>query len=268
MLKHRPIYVIGDVHGHLQKLLDLLRDDVPLLDENLGWVGGDATLWFMGDFFDRGPDGIGVMDLVMRLQQEAPASGGQVKSLLGNHDVTMLTAARFPHERTKGPAGTFIGDWKRNGGQDKDLERLQDHHIAWLKTLPAMARVQGRIFIHADSNLYVRYGRTIDEVNAAFSELIHSEDLARWDKLLSEFSEHKAFFDRGKNGTASAIEFLRVYGGAQLIHGHTPINTMTSQPASKIHAGYYYANGLCVNMDGGMYMGGEGFVYELPPLLV
>ncbi len=29
-------------------------------------------------------------------------------------------------------------------------------------------------------------------------------------------------------------------------------------------APFIYANGLCVNVDGGMYLGGPGFVYRLP----
>ncbi|MDX1993829.1 MAG: metallophosphoesterase family protein [bacterium] len=268
MIKRRPIYIIGDVHGHLQKLIELLQDDIRVLDDDLRWIGRDASLWFLGDFFDRGPDGVGVVDLVMRLQQEATADGGQVRALLGNHDFTILSAYRFPDVRTKGPIGNFKGDWKRNGGQDNDLTRLEPHHIEWLLSLPAMARVEGRLLMHADSTLYMRYGRTVEEVNAAFSEILHSDDVEKWDRMLSEFSEHKAFSDRGKNGMASATEFMRVYGGAQIVHGHTPISTMTSQPASKVVAPYYYANGLCVNVDGGMYLGGPGFVHELPPLLL
>src|SRR5437870_4994285 len=81
----QPIYVIGDVHGHLKKLIKLLQD-AHLIDEKHAWKAGTATLWFMGDFVDRGPDGIAVLDLVMRLQSEAAAVGGTVASLLGNHE--------------------------------------------------------------------------------------------------------------------------------------------------------------------------------------
>lgn len=267
-MKHRPIYIIGDVHGHLAKLLELLRDDIHLLDDSNAWIGRDAQLWFMGDFFDRGPDGVGVIDLVMQMQRQAAAHGGHVGAVTGNHDITLLSAVRFGSQRTKGPFGTFHGDWKRNGGQDSDLERITSEQVDWLLRLPAMARVEGRILAHADSTLYMRYGRTIEEVNRAFAALLQGSDADRWDTLLSEFSEHKAFSDKNRNGPASAAEFLRVYNGAQLIHGHTPISTITSQPPGRISAAYTYASGLCVNVDGGMYLGGSGFVYELPPLTV
>jgi hypothetical protein len=45
-----------------------------------------------------------------------------------------------------------------------------------------------------------------------------------------------------------------------LIHGHTPINKITGEPATEA---LVYAGGLCVNVDGGLYRGGEGFVYQL-----
>ena len=52
------VYVIGDVHGQLQKLRGLLRG-AELIDEIETWSGGEGTLWLIGDLVDRGPDGIG-----------------------------------------------------------------------------------------------------------------------------------------------------------------------------------------------------------------
>ena len=51
----RPTYIIGDVHGHLKKLVKLLQD-AHLVDAEYAWKAGTATLWFMGDFVDRGPE--------------------------------------------------------------------------------------------------------------------------------------------------------------------------------------------------------------------
>src|SRR4051794_11042685 len=88
-------YVIGDIHGHLVKLLTLL-EEAKLVDAAHHWSGGDAHVWFMGDFFDRGPQGVGVVDLIMRLQNQAAAAGGEIHSLLGNHEVLLLCVHRFP----------------------------------------------------------------------------------------------------------------------------------------------------------------------------
>ena len=99
-----PTFIIGDIHGHCDKLAGLLRD-AGLVDADLAWSGGDARLFLLGDYVDRGPDGIGVIDLLMGLGVEAAAAGGQVEALLGNHDVMLLAAHRFREEdaRRRGP---------------------------------------------------------------------------------------------------------------------------------------------------------------------
>lgn len=68
-----PLYVVGDVHGYLDELLAALAEQ-GLIDSEGRWAAGNARLWFLGDFTDRGPDGIGVIDLVMRLSAEAAAA--------------------------------------------------------------------------------------------------------------------------------------------------------------------------------------------------
>lgn len=45
-----------------------------------------------------------------------------------------------------------------------------------------------------------------------------------------------------------------------------PIYFMTGQAAVDITGPLMYADGLCVNMDGGMSASGPGFVYALPRL--
>jgi len=64
-----PAFVVGDVHGHLDKLISALNR-VGSSTTAANWTGGRDSLWFLGDFVDRGPDGIGVIELVMRLGDE------------------------------------------------------------------------------------------------------------------------------------------------------------------------------------------------------
>ena len=80
-----PTFVVGDVHGQRDVLVRLLRD-AGLIDAHERWSGGDARLWLLGDLVDRGPDGIGAIDLVRRLQEEA-----SVGCLLGNHEVMLIS---------------------------------------------------------------------------------------------------------------------------------------------------------------------------------
>jgi len=260
------VYIIGDIHGHYGRLIALLQN-ARLMGDDLAWAGGDSTLWFMGDLFDRGPDGISVVNLVMRLQREAKAAGGRVEALIGNHELTLLSAHYFGQQASTGPGRTFYADWKRNGGIDQDLARLTDQHVEWLSNLRAMVKIDGRLLAHADALAYTRYGLSVDEANDGFATLLQNQDAKAWDEALEAFSEHEAFIDSREDGASRAEAFLRVYGAEQLIHGHTPISKVTKQPARSVTSALVYANGRCVNVDGGIYQGGPGFVYEVPVLI-
>jgi hypothetical protein len=256
----RSIYIIGDIHGHLKKLVKLLQD-TQLIDTEHSWKAGTATLWFMGDFVDRGPDGIAVLDLVMRLQTEAAAAGGTVASLLGNHEMMLLAAYRFGR-RSTGLGSNFLTRWKQNGGNRKDIASLTLRHLDWMAHLPAMALVDDYLFMHADAPFYIKCGRTVDEVNAAFNKLLSRSDALAWEEMLEDFARRGAFMDT-TNGEEFARRFLSIFGGRQLVHGHTPISTMLGCPPGKVDSPWIYAGGQCVNVDGGMFLGGSGFVHQL-----
>ncbi len=257
----RPIYIIGDVHGQLKKLVKLLQD-AQLIDAEHSWKACSATLWFMGDFVDRGPDGIAVLDLVMRLQTEAAAAGGSVASLLGNHEMMLLAAYRFGR-RSTGLGSNFLTRWKLNGGNRKDIASLTQRHLDWMAHLPAMALVGDYLFMHADAPLYIKCGRTVDEVNAAFHKLLSRSDALAWEEMLEDFARRGAFMHTTM-GEEFARRFLSIFGGRQLVHGHTPISSMLRCPPRKVDSPWIYAGGQCVNVDGGMFLGGPGFVYQLP----
>lgn len=258
-----PIYIIGDIHGQLKRLLHLLQD-AHLIDQKHNWSGENAILWFMGDFVDRGPDGVEVIDLVMRLQKEAEAAGGQVSSLLGNHEMLIFAAYRFGR-RSTGLGSNFITRWKRNGGNKKDIASLTREHLVWMAELPPMALVADRLLIHADNSLYLKHGRSIDEVNAAFKKLMRTSNALDWEDALEDFSRRGVFAHKPE-GENYARRFLSIFGGQQIIHGHTPIPIMTSLQAKKVTQPLLYANNTCVNVDGGLFMGAPGFVYQLPAI--
>ena len=89
------VYVIGDIHGQFDKLLKLLHN-AHLIDDRLQWIGDDATLWFLGDFFDRGEQGIDVVELLMRLQRQAPASAEPFKRCLAITKCCFWARGAFP----------------------------------------------------------------------------------------------------------------------------------------------------------------------------
>jgi hypothetical protein len=83
------VVAIGDVHGAYDDFVAILRT-ASLIDEQGNWNGGNTILVQTGDMLDRGTQGRPTMDLLMRLQQQAPAKGGRVYPLLGNHEVMNL----------------------------------------------------------------------------------------------------------------------------------------------------------------------------------
>lgn len=83
------LVAISDVHGAYPAMVRTLRA-AGILDESLAWAGGETGLVVTGDLLDRGADSRQAMDLLMRLEAEAAAAGGQVHVLLGNHEVMNL----------------------------------------------------------------------------------------------------------------------------------------------------------------------------------
>ena len=254
-------YVIGDIHGQFKKLTMLLQH-AKLIQQDLSWSGSNATLWFLGDYFDRGPDGVAVIDLIMRLQHEAETVGGSVHALLGNHETLLLAAYRFGR-RSTGLGSNFISRWKQNGGNPKDLKKLTMHHLEWLAALPPMALNEDTLLIHADASLYIKYGRSIEEVNATFKKILSRSDTLTWEEMLDDFARRGAF-SHTLGGDEFLRRFLDMYGGKRIVHGHTPIYFMRGIKPKQVTEAWTYANGLCTDVDGGIFIGGPGFVYQIP----
>lgn len=132
------VYAIGDIHGSLQKLRDLMTQCRRHAD------GRAATFVFLGDYIDRGPDSRGVIDALMDLQSRQP---DRVIALKGNHEAVALEIA---------DGETDPEHWLREGGvatlRSYDIEHprdLPDEHIAWLRSLPFCHDDGHRFFVHA-----------------------------------------------------------------------------------------------------------------------
>ena len=258
-----PTFIIGDVHGQYEKFVGLLKD-ASLIDAADVWTGGDARLYLLGDYVDRGPGGLAVIDLLMRLRAEAVDGGGKVEALLGNHDVMLLAAHCFGDEMPPGADLSFLDVWWRNGGRLQDLNGLTPERIVWLTQRPAMALIGNTLLQHADSAFYAGYGATVAAVNAAFAQVLLSDSYDDWVTLVVAFVR-RLEFDAANGGSPVVLhEHLSCYGAKRLIHGHTPIPYVGHDISGPITRPWSYADGLCLNVDGGMFLGQPGFVYELP----
>jgi hypothetical protein len=264
-------FVIGDTHGCLELLQILLKRE-RLIDERLTWSGGNTHLWFLGDYTDRGPDGVGVIDLVMRLQLEAQKVGGFVGALLGNHDVILQEAHHFgnlesPGWKRQGRSLGFRDMWLENaGGQPQDFQHLEPRHFRWLAELPALALVGDTLLMHADSNFYLEYGSSVEEVNAAVRRLLQELDMERVDAFEERFARRREFLPLNIDEVTArenAERVLETFGAKRLIHGHTPIYRILERDADEITEPWVYQQGCCINLDHCLYAGGPGFVFHL-----
>src|SRR5262249_13200984 len=85
------VIALGDIHGGYERLVNLLsigglikRDQQK--QRGYIWSGGNRILVCTGDLIDKGDRSLDVIDLMMALQPQALASGGEVVITIGNHE--------------------------------------------------------------------------------------------------------------------------------------------------------------------------------------
>jgi hypothetical protein len=79
------IVAVGDLHGDNDAWLEIARASGVSTDGK-HWTGGRSMLVQLGDIVDRGPDSLKIIRHLQALEKEAPAAGGKVVVLLGNHE--------------------------------------------------------------------------------------------------------------------------------------------------------------------------------------
>src|SRR5580700_9079752 len=210
------VVAIGDVHGDFDDFVAILQR-VGLIDAQQHWTGGKATLVQVGDLLDRGPKPRDVMDLLMTLEKEAPQAGGQVVSLLGNHEVmnimgdlryvTPVNFASFAdsnsEERQKAAYQAYVkwrsshmalfaelaqpmelteGEWmaRHPAGyvEQRDAYTPNGIYGKWLREHSALADIGGVIFLHGGISPNVAKMK-LDGINARIRDEIKQFDSAK-----------------------------------------------------------------------------------------
>jgi serine/threonine protein phosphatase 1 len=214
-----PIYVIGDIHGHLDKLAHA----VDLIDRD---GGKSAKIIFVGDLVDRGPDSKGVIQFLI----DGIASGRNWTVLKGNHDRMFEWFMQTPPRHD---AHMLVGmHWfhEKIGG----VETLASYGIT---VTPMIDR------------LYEIHAQAISNVPPAHVDFLKSQKLLHRDNNfifahaginpshpMDAQSEEDLLWLRAPDGYyPKDLSFL-------VIHGHTPI-------AEPTHFGTH------INVDGGAAFG-------------
>lgn len=179
------VYAIGDIHGCLDLLDDLLgrieADDA---------ARGDAQtqLVFLGDLVDRGPDSAGVVARLIEIAEQR----GHARFILGNHEEIFLRAlggdlealrlfVRIGGRETILSYGISERDYERTDYEEL-LELIRAHvpqrHIDFLKSFEDRVEVGDYVFVHAG----LRPGVPIEEQRRGDMRWIRSTFLdTDWD---------------------------------------------------------------------------------------
>lgn len=183
------VVAIGDIHGAYDRFLAILGK-AGLVDTRGRWTGGRAILIQTGDVLDRGPDSKRVLDLLRRLEQDAPRDGGRVYALLGNHEVMRMvgdwryvSAGEFAAFRNGSSGDLRNAVLERSMGQAADRAKaekrpfnesafrdqfqkeiplgyiemrqafdLNGDYGKWLRSHPAVVKVNGVVFMHGGAS--------------------------------------------------------------------------------------------------------------------
>ena len=218
------VVAVADVHGAYQEFLGILQR-MNLIDANHKWAGGSTIFVQVGDVPDRGPETRKALELLMELEREAPAQGGKVIPLLGNHEVMQMmgdlrytTPADFQsfatdesdkvREAAYGDYRKFIAA-RRPAQNVPDEEALHQQWLArhplgfleqrdayapngvygrWLRTHDAVAQVGDVLFMHAGLDPELRV-RSVEDLN----KKIRSE-IADFDKLWQVLTQKKVIW--------------------------------------------------------------------------
>ena len=132
------IFAVGDIHGSFDRLQELMKK-IPI-------DFARDTLVFIGDYIDRGPASVEVVDYLIDLKKQVP----QTIFLKGNHE-DMLE---------KYLDGTDRFTYLLNGGQNtldsylsknlqSELYPIPSDHMEFFKTLRLYYETEAYIFVHA-----------------------------------------------------------------------------------------------------------------------
>jgi serine/threonine protein phosphatase 1 len=135
-------YVIGDVHGRLD-LLDQLIGDLP-------WDTKTDKIVFLGDLIDRGPDSRAVVERVIEMVDRNP----NVVVLRGNHEQMLLDCLDYQDLQWLIPENGGLRTLESYGFDLSDIEDISDilipeGHELFIRSLPFYHEDDEAIYVHA-----------------------------------------------------------------------------------------------------------------------
>ncbi len=134
------LFAIGDIHGHFDKLTDLMGYCRNLAEE----AEEQARFILLGDYVDRGPASNEVLAYLASYPDD-------VIALRGNHEDLLLRARDNPDDadlwHANGGLETLISYWASSAAE------IPAAHIDMVRSLPIFLDDGLRLFVHAGINV-------------------------------------------------------------------------------------------------------------------
>lgn len=166
----RVAYAIGDIHGRRDLLAELLQSLAQDAERSRA-EGASPIIVFIGDYVDRGFESRGVIDLVLKLQNEEQV---ETVCLKGNHEAMLLAFLEDPWEaqgwlqygglETLASYGVKVPPGPADPGalgavRDAFAAALPPEHLRFLNALKLFHELGDYVFAHAG----VRAGRGLED---------------------------------------------------------------------------------------------------------
>jgi len=175
--------VIGDIHGCLKTLQEMLEKKIRATQED--------QLYFVGDYIDRGPDSKGVLDHLIGMKE----AGYNMVFIRGNHEEMLIES--FSSE-------SFFRPWIYNGG-GKTLDSFGLSEEEYLE-------LRGDKKLPAKYMEFLSHTTYYTELDKAF--IVHAG---------FNFNDKNPFHDLDAMIWSRNFDYDRFKAkGKPVIHGHTP----------------------------------------------
>ena len=253
-------YAIGDIQGCHAEFCELL--------DLIGFSASGDRLWLTGDLVNRGPDSLAVL-------REVKALGEAAVTVLGNHDLHLLTVAagiRRPH---------------RNDTLAPILEAPdRDELVAWLARRPLAVAEGPLLMVHAgvlpqwSAQEVVALAREVETVlsgtqGEAFLRVLYGDEPHAWQDDLAAFDRLRVIVNaltRLRFCTADGrMEFREKRGARHAPAGFAPWFAQESRRTAEslVVCGHWSTLGLMLApnvlmLDSGCLWGGALTAIRLP----
>jgi hypothetical protein len=232
--KYHTLYILGDLHGDLEKTKEALKK-VGLINENNQWIKSNCKLIQMGDQVDsvcRRKEknicnsinnlDVEVIYFIEEMARQAEKLDSKVVSILGNHEIMNIQGdLRF----------VSANDIKRIGGTEERIKLFKpgSELCKLLSNRPLIYKYNGFLFCHGGLSMSMLEKNSIEQMN---------QKTKKW--LLNEISEpgflrnedspiwsRKFAFNMGSENELQQI--LKLTNSNKMFVGHTVSDSIESK---------------------------------------